>query len=107
MNQVGRRSGLALAGVLLLASAASASPDAAGTGWPLDFRTVGLGFAAALALGIGIVGASYAIAKIGTAAMGAAAEKPELLMRSLLFVALAEGLAVLAFALAMMILQKN
>jgi V/A-type H+-transporting ATPase subunit K len=38
--------------------------------------------------------------------LGAAAEKPELLTRSILFVALAEGLAVLGFAIAMMILQK-
>ena len=39
-------------------------------------------------------------------ALGAAAEKPELLPRSILFVALAEGLAVLGFAIAMMLLQK-
>jgi V/A-type H+-transporting ATPase subunit K len=38
--------------------------------------------------------------------MGAAAEKPELLTRSLVYVALAEGLAVLGFAVAVMILQK-
>ena len=38
--------------------------------------------------------------------MGAAAEKPELLTRSLLFVALAEGLAVLGFVIAMMLLGK-
>jgi V/A-type H+-transporting ATPase subunit K len=38
--------------------------------------------------------------------LGAAAEKPELLTRSILFVALAEGLAVLGFALAMMLIQK-
>ena len=70
------------------------------------YRTVGLGIAAALAVALSILGAGYAVGRIGAAAMGAAAEKPELLTRSLLFVALAEGLAVLGFAIAMMILQK-
>ena len=70
------------------------------------YRAVGLGAAAAFAVAFGILGAAYAVGRIGAAAMGAAAEKPELLTRSLLFVALAEGLAVLGFAIAMMILQK-
>jgi V/A-type H+/Na+-transporting ATPase subunit K len=46
------------------------------------------------------------VGRIGAAALGAAAEKPELLIRSILFVALAEGLAVLGFAVAMLLLQK-
>jgi V/A-type H+/Na+-transporting ATPase subunit K len=70
------------------------------------YRTIGLGWAAALTMAVCVLGAGYAVARIGAAAMGAAAEKPELLTRSLLFVALAEGLAVLGFAIAMMILQK-
>jgi len=61
---------------------------------------------AAFAVGVSIIGAGYAVAKIGSAALGAAVEKPELLIRSLLFVALAEGLAVLGFAIAMMLIQK-
>ena len=67
---------------------------------------VGLGAAAAFAVAVSILGASYAVGKIGSAALGAAVEKPELLIRSLLFVALAEGLAVLGFAIAMMLIQK-
>jgi V/A-type H+-transporting ATPase subunit K len=70
------------------------------------YRTVGLGAAAAFAVAIGILGAGYAVGRIGSAALGAAAEKPELLARSLLFVALAEGLAILGFAIAMMLVQK-
>lgn len=69
-------------------------------------KAVGLGAAAAFAIAVSVIGASYAVGRIGSAAIGAAAEKPELLTRSLLFVALAEGLGVLGFALAMMILQK-
>jgi V/A-type H+-transporting ATPase subunit K len=69
-------------------------------------RTVGLGAAAAFAIALSVLGAGYAVGRIGAAALGAAAEKPELLTRSILFVALAEGLAVLGFAIAMMLLQK-
>ncbi len=69
-------------------------------------RAIGLGLAAAFAIAISVLGAGYAVGRIGSAAMGAAAEKPELLTRSILFVALAEGLAVLGFAIAMMLLQK-
>ena len=69
-------------------------------------KAIGLAAAAAFAVAGGILGAGYAVGRIGAAALGAAAEKPELLIRSLIFVALAEGLAVLGFAIAMMLLQK-
>jgi len=46
------------------------------------------------------------VGRIGSAAVGALAEKPELLPKTILFVALAEGLAVLGFAIAMILLQK-
>jgi V/A-type H+-transporting ATPase subunit K len=69
-------------------------------------RAIGLAIAAAFAVGVSILGAGYAVGKIGSAALGAAVERPELLTRSILFVALAEGLAVLGFAIAMMLLQK-
>lgn len=70
------------------------------------YRAVGLGASAAFAIALSVLGASYAVGRIGSAALGAAAEKPELLTRSILFVALAEGLAVLGFAVAMVLLQK-
>jgi V/A-type H+-transporting ATPase subunit K len=70
------------------------------------YRAIGLGLAAAFAIAISVLGAGYAVGRIGSAALGAAAEKPELLTRSILFVALAEGLAVLGFAVAMMLMQK-
>lgn len=71
-----------------------------------DLRAVGLGAAAAFAIAASIGGAAHAVGKIGSAALGAAAEKPELLPRSILFVALAEGLAILGFAIAMVLAQK-
>ena len=100
--------GIVFMGVLLATSAALAAE----TGAPVAadqasvYRTVGLGAAAAFAVAVSILGAGYAVGRIGSAALGAAAEKPELLTRSILFVALAEGLAVLGFAIAMMLLQK-
>jgi V/A-type H+-transporting ATPase subunit K len=99
----------AIAGAVLLCSAARAAETGVtgAAGEPASvFKTVGLGAAAAFAVAVSILGAGYAVGRIGSAALGAAAEKPELLTRSILFVALAEGLAVLGFAIAMMLLQK-
>ena len=89
-----------------LAVAAEGDAGAAAGSKEDIFRVVGLASAAALAVSFSVLGASYAVGRIGAAALGAAAEKPELLPRSLLFVALAEGLAVLGFALAMVLVQK-
>ena len=100
---------LVLAGAFLLAGAtfaAETSPESAAADHASVYRAVGLGAAAAFAVAVSILGAGYAVGRIGSAALGAAAEKPELLTRSILFVALAEGLAVLGFAIAMMLLQK-
>ncbi len=95
---------LLLPGTMLLAAEAGAPAAASEPGG--SYRAVGLGIAAALTIAISVLGAGHAVGKIGAAAMGAAAEKPELLTRSILFVALAEGLAVLGFVVAMMLLQK-
>lgn len=97
-----------VAGALFLGAVAAAEEkgQSLATDQGLTFRSVGLGTAAAFAIAFSVVGASYAVGRIGAAALGAAAEKPELLTRSILFVALAEGLAVLGFAFAMMLLQK-
>jgi len=61
-------------------------------------------FAAALTMGLAILAAAYAVGKVGAAALGAASEKPELLNRALVFVALGEGLAILGLVVALMIL---
>jgi V/A-type H+/Na+-transporting ATPase subunit K len=62
--------------------------------------------AAALAFGFGAIGAGIAIANIGAAAMGAIGERPEIAGQALLFVALADGLAIFGFITALMILGK-
>lgn len=70
------------------------------------YKVIGLGLAATFAVGVSILGAGYAVGRIGSAALGAIAEKPELFPRAILLVALGEGLAILGFAFAMMLFQK-
>lgn len=94
--------GAAAAALLFLGNAAQAAEAVPAVGE----RSVGIALAAALTMAFCVIGSGYAVGRIGSAAMGAAAEKPELLMRSLLFVALAEGLAVLGFVVAIMLLQR-
>lgn len=61
---------------------------------------------AAIAFGLGALGAGLAIGNVGSAAMGAVAEKPEVAGQALIFVALAEGLVIFGFITALMILGK-
>ncbi|MGZ7078428.1 MAG: ATP synthase subunit C, partial [Thermoanaerobaculia bacterium] len=62
--------------------------------------------AAALVAGMASVGAAYAVAVVGAAAMGAVAEKPETAGRALIFVGLAEGIAIYGLIIAIMILGR-
>jgi len=62
--------------------------------------------AIALAVGLSCVGAGYAVGHVGSAALGAASEKPELLTRSLLFVALAEGIAIYGLLVSLLLWVK-
>ncbi len=108
-NRIRLLLGVVCATALLTAAAAGAEEGqkAAAPAEPGSvYRAVGLGAAAAFAVAVSIVGAAYAVGRIGSAAMGALTEKPELLPRAILIVALAEGLAVLGFAIGMMLLQK-
>lgn len=62
--------------------------------------------AAAIAVGVGAIGGGAAVGYVGAAAMGAIGEKPELAIRALLFVGLAEGIAIYGLIIAIMILGK-
>lgn len=62
--------------------------------------------AAAIAFAMGALAAGIAIGNVGAAAMGAISEKPELASQALIFIALAEGLVVFGFIIALMILGK-
>ncbi len=62
--------------------------------------------AAAIAVGLGSIGAGFAVSSVGSAAMGAMAERPEMAARALIFVGLAEGIAIYGLIIAIMILGK-
>ena len=62
--------------------------------------------AAALATGLACIGGGIAVGGSGAAAIGATAEKPETFGRSLLFVGLAEGIAIYGLVLSFIILGR-
>jgi V/A-type H+-transporting ATPase subunit K len=62
--------------------------------------------AAALAFGLGALGAGIAVGNVGAAAMGAIGEKPEIFGQAIVFVGLAEGIMIFGFILAIMILGR-
>ncbi len=61
---------------------------------------------AALAVSIGSIAGGGAVGYVGAAAMGAIGEKPELAGRALIFVGLAEGIAIYGLIIGIMILGK-
>ena len=63
-------------------------------------------FSAAIAVGASCIGAGIAVGNVGVAALGAISEKPELTGRALIFVGLAEGIAIYGLIVAIMILGK-
>ena len=87
----------------LLAPAALA--QTAGSPLPPEVWTWGL-VSAALATGLSSLAAGYAVAKLGTAAVGALAEKPDLFGRLLIFVGLAEGIAIYGVIISILILNR-
>ncbi|MBN1673384.1 MAG: H+transporting two-sector ATPase C subunit [Kiritimatiellae bacterium] len=102
---------------LLGATGATADADALGSEPRGETEAVAVGaqsakircwafLAAAVATGIGSVAAAYAVACVGTSAMGAVAEKPELMGKSMIYVALAEGIAIYGLLIAIIILAK-
>lgn len=74
---------------------------------PLAGEAIGWGFiSAALATGLSSLGAGIAVARLGAAAVGALAEKPELLGRLLIFIGLAEGIAIYGVIISILILDR-
>ena len=62
--------------------------------------------AAAVSVGLGSIAGGIAVSAVGSAAMGAVAERPELMGRSLIYVGLAEGIAIYGMAVAIVILFR-
>ncbi|MBU5256494.1 ATP synthase subunit C [Tissierella praeacuta] len=67
----------------------------------------GFGFiAAALSTGLATVGAGYAVAVVGSSALGAVSEDPSILGKTLIFVGLAEGIAIYGLIVSILILGR-
>ncbi|MEA4848749.1 MAG: ATP synthase subunit C [Clostridiaceae bacterium] len=65
----------------------------------------GLGFiAAGLSTGLATIGAGYAVGAVGSSALGAVSEDPKILGKTLIFVGLAEGIAIYGLIVSIMIL---
>ena len=62
--------------------------------------------AAALATALSSAAAAYAVAAVGSAGVGAMAEKPELTGRVLVLVGLAEGIAIYGVIISILILNR-
>jgi len=101
------------AAALLLSDVPAFSQPAAETGKAADTAESpekpggaagGVAVGAALAAGLAAIGAGIAVGITGSAAIGAITEKPEMLGRSLIFVGLAEGIAIYGLIIAFMIL---
>lgn len=93
----------ALAGEDAGVAAAEAQPTAAPLG---SYEKVGLLLSIAITVGSACVGAGVAVGKVGAAAMGAVSERPEIMGRALIFVALAEGIAIYGLIIGIMLLAK-
>lgn len=96
-----------LAATWLLLLPDSRAAEAAQAASTLDPGVLQWGFiAAALATGMSSLGAGYAVGMVGSAAIGALAERPELLGRVLIVVGLAEGIAIYGLIISILILNR-
>ena len=94
--------GLTLVLWLNLPATAWAAPILQETGSTAGNTALG----AALAIGLAAIGSGIAVGVAGAAAIGAIAEKPELLGRTLIIVGLAEGIAIYGLIISFMILVQ-
>ena len=91
---------LSLTGTPAFAEAAPVAAAAFGTG-------AGLGcIAAALATGLACLGAGFAVASVGSAALGLVGEKPEMLGTTLIYLGLSEGIAIYGVIVSLLVLGK-
>lgn len=79
--------------------------EAAGEAAAASANGLGL-LAAALSTGLATIGAGIAVAVSGSAALGAISEDSSILGKTLIFVGLAEGIAIYGLIISIMILNK-
>lgn len=70
-------------------------------------NSAGLGYiAAAISTGLATIGAGYAVGSVGSSALGAVSENPKILGKTLIFVGLAEGIAIYGLIISILILGR-
>jgi len=99
--------GLGLAGVMLFGvqDVLAAEPTAAAAGE----ISIGKGLALlgiGLPTGLAAIGAAIAMGPIGSAALAVIAEKPEMFGRTLIYIGLAEGIAIYGLVMSILLLGK-
>jgi V/A-type H+-transporting ATPase subunit K len=94
--------------VLLSAPAMAADPSEAGAPVrPEMASSNGMGFIGmALATGLACIGAGIAVGSVGSAAIGLVGEQPGAIGTTLIYVGLAEGVAIYGIVISMLILSK-
>ena len=108
-NRIANIARISVLSIPLIASALMAEPAAEGAAVAAstgDYANVAKYIAIALIMVFGSLAASMAVSKVGSAAMGAAAEKPEVLSKAIIYVGLGEGIALFGFLIAFFMLNK-
>jgi len=96
---------LLVLGLTLTAFVPTAAAQGARSALPPEAWAWGL-MAAAIATGLSSLAGGLAVARLGAAAVGALAEKPELFGRLLILVGLAEGIAIYGVIISILILNR-
>ncbi len=108
-SRIAKAARLAVLALPWLVTAAMAEPAAEGAAVAAstgDISNVAKYIAIALIMVCGSFAASLAVSKIGSAAMGAAAEKPEVLSKAIIYVGLGEGIALFGFLISLFLINK-
>jgi len=98
---------IAIAATLIMLNGGNVSAETAETAGAVANSVAGMGYmAAALATGLACIAAGIAVASSASAAIGAISENPEVMGKALIFVALAEGIALYGLLISFTIIGK-
>jgi len=98
---------IGITATLIMLSGGNVSAETAETAGAVANSSAGIGYiAAALATGLACIAAGIAVASSASAAIGAISENPEIMGKALIFVALAEGIALYGVVISIVIIGK-
>lgn len=96
-----------IAGTIIMLNGGNVSAETAAAAADASSGAIGMGYmAAALATGLAAIGAGIAVSSAASAAIGAISENPEVMGKALIFVALAEGIALYGLLISFTIIGK-